>query len=304
VDLEISEVKNQLIVAPALMLAVSCSGGEVKRDAGLLNRGGISGPATSRGEMLLPSSELLATYTADQTVFPSLKNFCNPDKDVLSSYEIPYNTFLRGMSVWGYFSGTAGVSGCGTDQLELVGRFSDLRVLKASDSRQASPLYDEVCTGELTLKQDGSSLHVSWKMDSVSPFPDSSHRQCKSPGQTESIVLQKSTLNELKTHSLSFYEYHLTAAGFAIKVLPSGGLFLVDSSLQKKSVSRKQGSKLRKKYCDRGGADFPEAGICYRLDRSGGAYGFVTDGSSDLSALPFGGGFLPLSRLNVSLIHD
>jgi hypothetical protein len=141
-------------------------------------------------------------------------------------------------------------------------------------------------------------------MDSVSPFPDSSHRQCKSPGQTESIVLQKSTLNELKTHSLSFYEYHLTAAGFAIKVLPSGGLFLVDSSLQKKSVSRKQGSKLRKKYCDRGGADFPEAGICYRLDRSGGAYGFVTDGSSDLSALPFGGGFLPLSRLNVSLIHD
>lgn len=297
-------MKNSLLVAPVLMFAIACSGGELNRDADLLSSRGTAGSETLRGDTRVEPSELTVVYFGEQTVFPSLKNFCNPENDVLSSYEIPYNTFLREKSVWGYVSGTAGVSGCGTDRLELVGRFSELRILKTSESQKSSVLYDEVCTGELTLKQHGTNMQVSWKIDSVSPFPDLPHRLCKSSGQSEVVTLQRAKLNGLKTQSLSFYEYHLTSAGFAIQVLPSNGIYLVDSSLRKNSLIVKQGTKLRKKHCDRGGADFPETGICYRIDGNGAAFGFATDGSSALSALPFGGGFLPLTRFNVSLIQN
>lgn len=218
-------------------------------------------------------------YSSSETLLPDLRNYCANVRDGEETYiyALPYNTAYNKSGIWGYAQGS--LRGCGSDKLTFEGGFADLSTLDSTGKTS-------FCSGTLNLAQTQSELAATWKIGENSL---GSTKCSQSVGETFTLTLQPTTMNQLTTKSLSLYEYELsrrpsaweeTSAKFALKVVASSGLPGVDFGRDGETkITFKTGSSLQSFHCDRGGADFPESGVCYRLNDKGEAWGVVLEKS-------------------------
>jgi hypothetical protein len=157
------------------------------------------------------------------------------------------------------------------------GSFADLSTVNSKGNTS-------ICRGTLILTQTQSKLVATWKIGEN----NSGETKCgQSIGEIFTLTLSPITLDQLTTKSLSLYEYELInrpsswekiSGKFVLKIIASRGVpgvdFIRDS---KRNITFKTGSLLQSFTCDRGGADFPETGVCYRLNHIGEAWGSVLE---------------------------
>jgi hypothetical protein len=75
---------------------------------------------------------------------------------------------------------------------------------------------------------------------------------------------------------------------YVLKIVASSGVPGVDYARDReRNITFKTGSLLQSFTCDRGGADFPETGVCYRLNHNGEAWRSVLEMSeAPLTPMP------------------
>ena len=216
-------------------------------------------------------------FTRGETVFPDLKNYCENAGETEGTYiySLPYNTEFANVGIWGYAQGF--LRGCGDDKLTFEGSFADLSTVDSKGNTS-------VCMGSLSLTQTQSELAATWKIGES--YPEAT-KCSQSLGEIFTLTLKPKTLDQLTTKSLSLYEYDLArrpysgeeiSGKFVLKIVASSGVPGVDFVREsERNMTFKTGSLLQSFTCDRGGADFPEAGVCYRLNHKGEAWGSVLE---------------------------
>lgn len=205
----------------------------------------------------------------DETLFPDLRNFCNQDS---SWYAYPYNTVLGRTPIWGYLYKS--IQGCGSSTLSSEGEFADI-----TDGSQDPSLRAE-CKGTMILTQTGEKMTVTWKdiepYDFEQPCPQAGHK-------VYTLELKRKNLEDVKSPYLSWYEFHLALHEgfnmnevFGLEVVAANGSPALGAHENKFKFNF--GTILQTTlYCDRGGADFPHAGVCYKFRKDGQPWGTVFD---------------------------
>lgn len=223
-------------------------------------------------------------FSAGDNVFPDLRNYCSGRKSPEEGEDIPYvgflpyNAAIGKLGFWGYAEGH--IRGCGTSKLTFEGYFNDISM----PSTNGKSFY---CNGSLNLAQSDDQLIAIWKMGKNS-LPEVA--KCDQEfGKTFSLTLKPTTLEKLTTKYLTFYEYNVSLrpympempSKFAMRVIANGGVPGIDPGFNGNEVpiNFKSGSLLQAYHCDRGGADFPETGVCYKLNEKGEAWGVVLEKS-------------------------
>lgn len=243
----------------------------------------VYAPHRSEASEAKAANDALASrvFTKGETIFPDLKNYCKNagESEGTYIYSLPYNTVFANVGIWGYAQGF--LRGCGDDKLTFEGGFADLSTIDSKGNTS-------VCAGSLNLTQTQSKLVATWKIgENYRGAPKCS----QSLGETFTLTLSPKTLDQLTTKSLSLYEYELIrrpssweeiSGKFVLKIVASSGVPGVDFGREiERNMTFKTGSLLQSFTCDRGGADFPEAGVCYRLNHKGDAWGSVLEMSEE-----------------------
>jgi hypothetical protein len=236
-------------------------------------------PADWQNFNLLGATFANRVFLSGETILPDLRNYCADASNGEDTYvhALPYNTSYNKSGIWGYAQGS--LRGCGTDKLTFEGWFADLSTVDSTGKTS-------FCSGSLNLAQTQSEVSATWKIEENSP---GSTKCSQSVRETFTLTLKPTTLDQLTTKSLSLYEYELSrrpsaweeiSAKYSLKVVASSGLPGVDfGSDGETKITFKTGSSLQSFQCDRGGADFPESGVCYRLNHKGEAWGVVLEKS-------------------------
>lgn len=202
------------------------------------------------------------------TVFPSLETYC---RDVSSGaethlYSVPYDTFVGQTPFIGNVQGS--LVGCHENLLTLTGYFTDISFFQDGKIK-------EKCSGTIVLQQDltKGKMKVSWV---VSDAADSD-LPCGSLGKSFKVNLNAKSASELTFPQMTSVEHDLVNrldGYFSWKLNKS---IVLDSSVGEddKSYPIAKGGVVQKTHCDRGGADWPEAGVCYQVLPNGQARAYL-----------------------------
>ncbi len=226
------------------------------------------------------------------TVFPSLTTNCAKVTDVLVPNfidGIPYDTTIGNTPIIGNFGGT--LSGCNTNEIKFDGNFTDITFL-------SNAKMSEVCKGTIKIAENTSTgtMKVEWKVKGT--YRDS---KCSSIGKTFNLTLKASTVADLKFPYLTSVEYNMVETYINTHHLISETSFALDPSRydQLPQIQIGTGTSLRSTHCDRGGADWPEAGVCYIVLPGGRTLGYLQSVTKPTSK-----GWADLKRNRFSIVQD
>ena len=234
-------------------------------------------------------------YTAGVTkgtVFPSLTTNCAKETDVLFPNfidGIPYDTTIGNTPVIGKIGGI--LTGCNKNEIKFDGNFTDITFL-------SNAKMSEVCKGTIKIAESTATgtMKVEWKVKEA--YRDS---KCSSIGKTFSLTLKASTVADLKFPYLTSVEYNMVETYINTHHLVSETSFALDPSRydQLPQIQIGTGTSLRSTHCDRGGADWPEAGVCYIVLPGGRTLGYLQS-----VAQPKAKGWADLKRSRFSIVQD
>lgn len=203
------------------------------------------------------------------TVFPSLAEICATD-DYVSvpgrgmHAEFPYDSIIGNSPIIGRTTGE--ISGCESNLIKFTGSFIDLTF-------KSNPSTIEACEGsiEVTENTNTGTMKIKWLVKQ--PYRDS---KCSNIGKSFAVTLKATTVSELKFPNLTYVEFEMTHSKQKTYKLIAENSILLNARFDSNGpIKIKAGAVLESTYCDRGGADFPEAGVCYYHSANGKAEGFL-----------------------------
>ena len=232
------------------------------------------------------SPEIYSAGVTKGTVFPSLYDICvQPDSKFAGS--IPYDTVVGNNYVFGKIEGE--FKSCSPTNVTLEGIFIDFTVGKTSNMNQ-------YCIGTIKIVQntDAGTMKVQWKVTGAAR-----NAKCSSSGQSFAITLRASTIAELQFPNLTSVEFDLISGEKNTFALVAENSIKLQSSrfpAESQIIGIAEGKSLQSTYCDRGGAEWPEAGFCFNVLPDGKTIGFLQSTSQ-----PAKRGWAELKRSHFSM---